>query len=336
MYNGGGYIIKLINNIILLNKNILPKIQIIIVDDGSTDNSYKLCSNFINDKAYIEIYTQQNQGIAGARNTGLKKSIGKYITFCDQDDSLLLGYENFIQRMEKETIDILISDPSISLNHVVKPMNRITIDEVVEKEKLKDLQIYYIIDSTDTKHLLQNKFPPHTIWNTIYKRDIIVKYNIKFLAIVDYEDDWRFTTEYTCYAKKCLLAKKSFYAWTINPFSESHTRKYITNFLHRKQKDIAWGIQLLNRCNFSKDLIEDFIKKESTRSIIWGFYNACALQYTPFKKEMKEILSEYIKMANFKKYSLTIIEYFYGILLCMRLIHLCYLINAKILKRIYH
>lgn len=77
-------------NIYLLVESILnqtyKKIEILLIDDGSTDNSGKICDEYAKqDNRYIVIH-QSNKGLSGARNTGLDHATGNYISFVDGDD----------------------------------------------------------------------------------------------------------------------------------------------------------------------------------------------------------------------------------------------------------
>lgn len=69
----------------LINQT-LDDIEVIIVDDGSTDESGKICDNYAKENNNIKVVHQKNKGLCGARNTGFELSIGKYITFVDGDD----------------------------------------------------------------------------------------------------------------------------------------------------------------------------------------------------------------------------------------------------------
>jgi len=79
VFNGEGSIEEAINSIIVQE---YPNLEIIVVDDGSTDGTAELVKNY----ASINYFYQQKQGPASARNTGIKKSRGEYITFLDADD----------------------------------------------------------------------------------------------------------------------------------------------------------------------------------------------------------------------------------------------------------
>lgn len=81
------------------------KLQIILVDDGSKDNSLEICKDYEKKYSFIEVYHQNNQGVSAARNEGLKHLKGKYVFFVDSDDYILPEYiEHFMEMPESSFI----------------------------------------------------------------------------------------------------------------------------------------------------------------------------------------------------------------------------------------
>lgn len=106
IYNTGDSAVKLLNK---LTKQSYENLEIICVDDGSKDGSFNLVSEFIrqsklkNKNLNMTILRQKNQGAAGARNLGLKKTSGEYVTFIDSDDEVKKTHiEDLLKSLEKE------------------------------------------------------------------------------------------------------------------------------------------------------------------------------------------------------------------------------------------
>ena len=107
VYNNEKYIEKCIHSV--LNQT-FGELEIIAVNDGSTDESGKILKNLEREDVRIILLEQNNQGVAAARNLGVKKSTGKYITFVDGDDYLKNDYiEKMYDLAEKESLDMVIS-----------------------------------------------------------------------------------------------------------------------------------------------------------------------------------------------------------------------------------
>ena len=84
-------------------------LQIILVDDGSTDHSYDICQHYAQKDERIQIIQQENRGVSAARNTGLQKATGNYVMFIDGDDTVAPDYvESYITQAESMGADIVV------------------------------------------------------------------------------------------------------------------------------------------------------------------------------------------------------------------------------------
>ncbi len=105
MYNASKTIIKMLESV----KNQIDKdLELIIIDDGSTDDSYEIANKYLeeSDLKYI-IYKDENRGQSAARNIGIGKASGEYILFLDSDDYI----ENTLVEVAKK--EVLRSNPEI-------------------------------------------------------------------------------------------------------------------------------------------------------------------------------------------------------------------------------
>ena len=106
IYNTGDSAVKLLDK---LTKQSYENLEIICVDDGSKDGSFDLVAEFVrqsklkNKNLNMTIFRQKNQGAAGARNLGLKKASGEYVTFIDSDDEVKKTHiEDLLKSLEKD------------------------------------------------------------------------------------------------------------------------------------------------------------------------------------------------------------------------------------------
>ena len=105
VYNSEKTILRCLDSI--LNQT-YKNIEIIIVDDGSTDNSYNLIKSRLNNDHRIKLIKKENTGVSDSRNNGLEITTGEYVTFIDSDDWIELNLiEKMVEVLEKENVDIV-------------------------------------------------------------------------------------------------------------------------------------------------------------------------------------------------------------------------------------
>ena len=81
----------------------VPELEIIIVNDGSTDGTDRLCHALASEYPCIHVITQKNAGICAARNRGMEAASGEYITFCDDDDLFWQGALRLLLQTAEDT-----------------------------------------------------------------------------------------------------------------------------------------------------------------------------------------------------------------------------------------
>lgn len=107
VYNVSKYLAKCLDSLIC--QDLKPEeYEIIVVNDGSTDNSEEISRQYEEKYSNIKVVRQENQGLSGARNTGIKLANGKYIQFVDSDDYLEPNVlKTLIDKMETDNLDVL-------------------------------------------------------------------------------------------------------------------------------------------------------------------------------------------------------------------------------------
>lgn len=93
-----------------LSKQIYQNFEVLMINDGSTDNSGVICQEYANSDSRFHYFEKENAGVADARNFGIEKSKGDYITFVDSDDWVTEEYLSIlIETLKKEHSDIVVS-----------------------------------------------------------------------------------------------------------------------------------------------------------------------------------------------------------------------------------
>ena len=176
---------------------------------------------------------------------------------------------------------------------------------------------------------------PNSIWNCIFSSRLIKEKKIYFEAFVDFDDDWKFCVENVLHSKRVYLAKESFYVWTINSSSESHTPKYIPDLYERRQRSIEWQTRILRQIGVSEADVNLNIILQTKRSIIWGFYNASRLSFSESRRETYRVV-KCSKLKGIYGQCESLVDILYVFLLTNYLFTIAYLINKYFLKRVYH
>lgn len=341
VYNGEDYLTSIIENILNLNGNADYAFEIILVNDGSSDGSSVLCSEIANRYDNIIYCEKENGGIASARNSGLQLAHGKYITFADQDDSVINSYDSFLKKCNEGDLDMLITAPFNRKEGADTTSIRIFKDEIVTDHK----QIIKIAGKLiDSKYLSDDtvQFLSTSVWNVLYKKCLLEQNNIFFKSFIDFEDDWIFNIEALMVSKKIEISSDGYYCWNIHHSSESHREKYISDLQYKRQQWMSWLSAILELMEIEKIQIDNFVKKVLTpRNIMMCFNNAC---WKPDADKL-EILEE-IKNACMTWDIDTIhlkdvdeMDWKNKVLLFMlknNLFNLAYWVNNRVLKKRFH
>ena len=106
VYNVEQYLKQCLESV---KNQIYPNIEVILVNDGSTDNSLSICRYYAQENGWI-LVNQENSGLSAARNAGINQSTGEYIAFLDSDDWIEPDFiQNMIESVEKYDADIVES-----------------------------------------------------------------------------------------------------------------------------------------------------------------------------------------------------------------------------------
>lgn len=159
VYNVEQWVQECINSIILQT---YKNIEIIIVDDGSTDNSGTICDQIASNDTRIKVFHKENGGLSDARNFGIDKACGKWITFIDSDDSIMNDtIETLYQLAVNTSADIAVCQYLL----IDENGNEITRDVSLEKAKEILLQGN---NSIMTDYILNNNIGT-VAWGKLYK-----------------------------------------------------------------------------------------------------------------------------------------------------------------------
>lgn len=296
VYNVEEYISDCIESVL---KQTYNNIEVIIVDDGSTDNSKEIALSYSIKDNRVKVLSQKNMGASVARNRGIEESTGKFIMFFDSDDIL-----------EKNGIDILYNE-IIKNNCDISIGDWINIDEnnnLLGSHDMKNKELFKKSKLYSNKEILLFSFFDPVPSNKLFKKEIISKYKLKF-AEVAIGQDLNFFLKYIIHCDKVKLINKRIFKYRIRSGSISRTysikileiiksfediqKYYINNgkFEEYKNELYSWKVHHLN-WQINKIRLMD--KIEDRKKII-----------SEFKKNTKDIsrknMINNIEKSNFIK-----------------------------------
>lgn len=195
IYNVQNYVEKSIQSI---QNQTYENLEIILVDDGSTDNSGKLCDEFAQKDTRIKVIHKKNGGLSSARNEGIKDATGEYIAFVDGDDWIDEGmYEDMLRAIQTFDADIAVCNyKEISRNGV----RDTSTDAVTVFEGREILKVFVEEDET---YQIQN-----AAWNKLYKRSLMG--DLRFPKGKLFEDIV-YTTKLLAGSKRSVYVDKAYY-----------------------------------------------------------------------------------------------------------------------------
>lgn len=198
VYNSQDYIQNTIESIL---SQTYKKFEIIIVNDGSTDDSGLICEKIAKKNNCIRYFSINNMGVSNARNIALKEAKGEYVTFIDSDDLYEREYlELLVTNIEKYNAD-LITCAYKTLSNNPKIINY--------SENYLDCKFKDYIEKLQP-NLLFNQ-----LWNKMYKLDIIKENNLLFDNNLDLGEDYKFNLEYIKFIDKLIYINVPLYQYRI-------------------------------------------------------------------------------------------------------------------------
>lgn len=255
VYNSEKYIDRCINSIV---NQTYKDIEIILIDDGSSDRSIDIINNYVNKDNRIKVYTQKNAGPSSARNYGLDVSTGDYVMFVDADDYI-------DKTMVEEMINrIIFSNTIVFCNNKEVYINRI------EERKLFNDFNESINKDIVIEEIANGK--AGLVCCKLFNKDIVDKYNIKFETDVTMCEDQIFFLNVVKYCDRFIHIQKSLYYYDrCNEVSIS--QKYQKNAINNQIKVLKHIESFLKQSNIDKDKVEKIIKNRFMDSIIYCIGN---------------------------------------------------------------
>lgn len=215
VYNSSKYLRESLSS---LMQQTYQNFEVLLVNDGSTDDSLSICEEFASNDSRFKVFSKSNGGVSSARNYGLDKAVGRYVTFMDNDDYV---YPDWLEYMvsEIDDCDLLICNFTQCNRGGQKYRNQLLRKRVVCKNK--DDFNRYLGSAIDYSCFGQ-------IWRQLFLKSIIGDNHLRFVNIQN-EDTLFSYTYFTCIES---VVKTDFegYCFIHNEGSLGHHHHYIAEY----------------------------------------------------------------------------------------------------------
>jgi glycosyltransferase involved in cell wall biosynthesis len=286
-FNAENYIIKCLNSIF---KQLPHKLsfEVIIVNDGSIDNTLNVLNSYTNNHKNIKVISQDNKGAGFARNTGINIAVGDFIWFIDADDYISDKAFKIIEPEINNDFELL----AFNFNNIDKNEQKIPVNNI---QNFKNLDSYFL----GTKSLF--------LWKHIYKREIINYNNIRLTETIKNIEDFEFNIYYFNVINSVNFVDGNLYNYYYNEDSTSRNKSQ-ENLLKLAKDSETVHLNLNSFIKQSTKQNKKFVSQQLLQKSVIGFfyslylvdynYNICIDYYKKYTK--KNMLPTNIKKSNVK------------------------------------
>lgn len=213
IYNAELYLEECIQSVL---HQTLRDIELLLIDDGSTDNSLRICKEYSKKDNRVQVFSNTNVGQGLERNFGVKRAVGEYIAFLDSDDQYK---EDMLEKLYQKAVETNADMVSGGYADVYN-------GNVIEKHLLGN----EILDSNEKiKTAMSNLIAYEkkdgyvgciAVWDSIFRRDLIISNDIQFLSEREvYSEDLLYKLTFMSYSQKIVFCSDITYLYRVNDTS---------------------------------------------------------------------------------------------------------------------
>lgn len=277
VYNVEKYIRRCLDS--LVNQS-FKEMEIILVDDCSTDQSLEICKEY--QQTYenvIVVQHEKNKGISATRNTGIRMAQGEYIGFIDSDDWVDINmYEEMYTQLINNKVDIVICAYNEVVDNQIIRGNLYRDEKILAKEQLVNEYLKYTINSS--------------VWNKLFKKSLFINNEIYFPEGKIYEEQY-LTYELLKKCSKIKILNKPFVFYNRRPES------YTTSKLSTKHLDALEEMKKIKMNLVENNEYDKYGKVYSVRCyrvIQMAFVNK--MQFVKSDKEISNSVKSFLRKST--------------------------------------
>lgn len=274
VYNTANYLPRCLD---CLSSQTYQDIEIIAVNDGSPDNSSTILHDYARKDKRIKVLEKKNGGVSSARNLGISKATGDFVTFLDSDDWVDKDYYNELMNYISPHVQLICGSFQINENGVIH----------------KTTMTRTSLSIADSISVLYNTYYGmlYNVWGKIFRRDIIINNNIVFKHVI--REDGIFLLDYMKYIDKASIISNSSYLHynTDNANSITHKTQGIDRVMHGLFIYYNSFNKIIESDNEKYDLLTHIINIDKTKSY-------CDILHETYPLTYKEKIFWYNRMIE--------------------------------------
>ena len=259
-------------------------LEIILINDGSSDNSGEICDSLAKKNSIIRVFHQENQGVSAARNVGIENARYEWMYFMDSDDLLIDGIFRFLLKFNDADIDCVCFGAKIS------------------KENCEDIfwqtdhTGYFALADALFKHYSLNKY---NLWLFFFKSEVIIQNNLKFSENVKYAEDLEFVIKILVLSRGIFLSAEVYYNYFVRAQSAMTSK-----IGYRRISDhLLVGANLVNffllhkvNGEFANSRVEYMVKSYFSTAAKLNFFS---IRFSDLQENYNAFYNEYLRGTVF-------------------------------------
>ena len=248
VYNVENYLPRCIDSLLAQN---YVDLEILLIDNGSKDQSGQICEDYATQFSNITAYHIPNKGVGSARNFGLSKAKGEFICFVDADDYLVGNLFSDVESQLDSQLDLLVFSYYNSIEKNLSEIDRSAkiLPTEGKKDKSDFIALFQELWLTDMMY---------TVWNKIYRKEFLEEHQIVFESY-ELGEDVRFNLNVYQHVNAVLLVKSCYYVY-ISGRIDSAMGQYNPNRMNYQLEELGKVDQLMISWNSHDDQFIDQIK----------------------------------------------------------------------------
>ena len=271
VYNGEKNIKRCADSV--LNQD-YPELELILIDDGSRDRSWEIIQTVAANDSRVKAIHQENGGVSSARNRALAEASGTYVQFVDVDDWLPMDATKLLVReMETRSSELVVGDfyrvvdGNVSEKGSIETGGTLTLRQYADKMMLAPADLYYGV-----------------LWNKLYQRDIIERYDIRMDENISYSEDMIFNLEYLLHVKSVAILKAPVYYYQYTKGSLVDHSLNLSSTIKMKKSVIGYYNEFFKK-SFDAPAYQERLP------VIYGYllavsHDSLALPFTPGTRKL--------------------------------------------------